>query len=97
MLATTEFSYTDSNGDTQIVNMGDIVRANETETKIVNNGSGDYTYKNEKDKEFTIDVVNDVADNFQTIVDNQQVKRIIENIVKKTEGNILYDACNNRI
>ncbi|WP_278021162.1 hypothetical protein [Flavobacterium ginsengisoli] len=94
---TTEFTYTDKNGDTQIVDMKEIVKANETVTEIANNGSGSYTYKNEKDKEFTIDVVNDVADNFQTIVDNQQVKRIIENIVKKTEGNILYDACNNRI
>ncbi|WP_278021169.1 hypothetical protein [Flavobacterium ginsengisoli] len=48
MLATTEFSYTDSNGDTQIVNMGDIVRANETLTSLIfDNLSKKLTYTDE--------------------------------------------------
>ncbi|MBJ2126739.1 hypothetical protein JC605_20710, partial [Flavobacterium sp. IB48] len=89
---TTEFTYTDKNGDTQIVDMKEIVKANETVTEIANNGSGSYTYKNEAGDEVTIDVINDVADNFQTIVNNGDVKRIIENIVNKTEGNISYNA-----
>ena len=66
--------------------------ANETLTTLTNNGSGSYTYKNEAGTEVTIDILNDVANNFQTIVNKPGVTTIIENIVKKTGGNVSYDA-----
>ncbi|WP_026730722.1 DUF1214 domain-containing protein, partial [Flavobacterium denitrificans] len=72
---TQEFSYTDANGDSHVINISDLVKLNETVTTVTNNGSGSYTYKNEAGTDVVINVVNDVADNFQTIVNNPAAKK----------------------
>src|SRR5690606_33192995 len=44
-----QFTYVDQAGDTHIVNIQDIVQANETVTTLVNNLDGTYTYTSEDD------------------------------------------------
>ena len=90
--ATKEFTYVDAAGATKVINISDLVKLSETVTTLTNNGSGSYTYKNEAGTQVGINVVNDVANNFQTIVNNPAVTEVIKNIVKKTDGNVSYNA-----
>ncbi|MDR2221933.1 MAG: hypothetical protein LBE34_04240 [Flavobacteriaceae bacterium] len=78
----------------------------ETITKIVadknTNGknNGVYNYYNEElEKEgympFKIDIINDVENNFQNIIDNADVKTILNNYFKtKVIGNVTYEGGN---
>src|SRR5690554_1440077 len=50
------FTYIDQAGNTQVVNIQDIVQANETVTTIVKNTDGTYTYTNEAGDTVTIDL-----------------------------------------
>ncbi|WP_205529775.1 hypothetical protein, partial [Pedobacter chitinilyticus] len=102
------FTYVDGNGVTQTINITDMVKGNETVTKVVaevvnGKNTGKYTYYNEKDIDkdgnitgpgTVINVVGDVQNNFQDIVNNTEVKNIFETIVKNTGGNVSYDATN---
>jgi hypothetical protein len=94
--ATNQFTYTDATGTTQVVDINTIVKANETQTTLVNNGGGSYTYTNEAGTPVNIEVVGDVTSNFSTIVNDPAVTNIIENIVNKTEGNVTFDAATNQ-
>ncbi|PIF30501.1 hypothetical protein CLU81_0931 [Flavobacterium sp. 9] len=94
--ATNQFSYVDASGNTQLVDISTIVKANETLTTLVNNGAGSYTYTNEAGTAVNIDVVGDVTTNFTTIANDPAVTNIIQNIVNKTEGNVTFDATTNQ-
>ncbi|MEL4307444.1 beta strand repeat-containing protein [Joostella sp. CR20] len=50
------FNYIDDSGNQQTINFDEIVKANETETTLVDNGDGSYTYTNEKNVPTTIKV-----------------------------------------
>ncbi|SHL98920.1 beta strand repeat-containing protein [Flavobacterium chilense] len=89
------FSYIDVSGNTQVIDINTIVKANETITTLVNNGGGSYTYTNESGTAVNIDVTGDVTTNFNTIASNPVVTNIIKDIVKKTEGNVTFDSITN--
>ena len=89
------FSYIDVSGNTQVIDINTIVKANETITTLVNNGGGSYTYTNELGTAVNIDVTGDVTTNFNTIANNPVVTNIIKDIVKKTEGNVTFDSTTN--
>ncbi|MBL0738723.1 hypothetical protein JI750_17640 [Flavobacterium sp. GN10] len=91
-----QFTYIDASGNTQVIDIAAIVKANETVTKLVNNGGGSYTYTNEVGTAVNIDVVGDVTSNFSTIVNNPAVTNIIQDIVNKTEGNVSFDSTTNQ-
>ncbi|RWU03689.1 hypothetical protein, partial [Pedobacter chitinilyticus] len=105
---TNSFTYVDGTGTSQTINITDMVKGNETVTKVVaevvnGKNTGKYTYYNEKDIDkdgnitgpgTVINVVGDVQNNFQDIVNNTEVKNIFETIVKNTGGNVSYDATN---
>ncbi|CAA9195296.1 hypothetical protein FLA105534_00583 [Flavobacterium bizetiae] len=91
-----QFTYIDASGNTQNIDIGAIVKANETVTSLINNGGGSYTYTNEAGTALNIDVVGDVTTNFSTIVNNPAVTTIIQDIVNKTEGNVSFDTTTNQ-
>ncbi|MDY0990501.1 hypothetical protein SOM12_23955, partial [Flavobacterium sp. CFBP9031] len=91
-----QFTYIDSSGNSQVIDISAIVKANETVTSLVNNGAGSYTYTNEAGTAVNIDIVGDVTTNFSTIVNNPAVTNIIQDIVNKTEGNVTFDSTTNQ-
>ncbi|UPZ14381.1 beta strand repeat-containing protein [Flavobacterium humidisoli] len=91
-----QFTYIDASGNTQIIDISSIVKANETITSLINNGAGSYTYTNEAGIAVNIDIVGDVTTNFSTIVNNPAVTNIIQDIVNKTEGNVTFDSTTNQ-
>ncbi|MFC4476356.1 hypothetical protein ACFO3N_04705, partial [Flavobacterium chungangensis] len=51
-----------------------------------------YRYTNEAGDTVDIEVINDVTSNFTTIVADPDVKRILEELIKVTGGNVSYNA-----
>ena len=92
---TNQFTYIDTAGNTQVVNMEQIVKANQTVTTLVNNNNGTYTYTNEAGVTALINVPADVAANFQTIINNPGVQQILNSYVMHIEGNVAYNATTN--
>src|SRR5690606_32302166 len=68
-----EITYVDDQGNTQIIDLQGIVKANETVTTLMNNGDGTYTYTAEDGTVTTIDVPADVISNFETIMGDENV------------------------
>ncbi|MXO04531.1 hypothetical protein [Flavobacterium sp. HBTb2-11-1] len=93
---TNQFTYVDASGNTQIVDISTIVKANETITSLVDNGGGSYTYTNEAGTAVNIDVVGDVISNFSTIANTPSVTTIIQDIVNKTDGNVSFNSTTNQ-
>ncbi|MHC0442822.1 hypothetical protein ACWA1B_18935, partial [Flavobacterium sp. 3-210] len=91
-----DFNYIDASGNNQIIDLSSIVKANETLTTLTSNGKGLYTYKNELGDSVSINVIGDVVDNFSTIVNNPSVTTIINEIVKKTAGNVTFNSSTNQ-
>ncbi len=79
-----------------MIDISNLVKNNETVTTLTNNNDGTYTYTNEKGATVLINVVGDVTSNFTAIAGNDQVKQIIENIVKNTGGNVSYNGTTNQ-
>src|SRR5690606_27720389 len=72
----TQFTYVDQAGDTHVINIKEIVQANETITTIVNNNDGTYTYTNEAGATAIIDVPAAVVNQFENIYNdivNEQI------------------------
>ncbi|RXM41525.1 hypothetical protein BOW57_20770, partial [Flavobacterium sp. YO64] len=69
--------------------------AKETVTTITNNNNGSYTYANEAGDNVTIDVVGDVATNFETIINNPAVTNVLNNFVTKSEGTVSFNSTTN--
>ena len=88
----TNFTYVDKNGVTQTINVSELVKRNETITTLTDNNNGTYTYMAEDGKTTIINVPASVITNFQSITNDKSVKQIIENIVKNTSGNVLFDG-----
>ncbi|UPZ17878.1 tail fiber domain-containing protein [Flavobacterium humidisoli] len=90
------FTYVDSSGAVQVIDIASMVKANETVTTLVGDSKAVYTYTNEKGDKVKIDVPGDVANNFQEIINNSSVQNILNQyIVNNVEGNVSYDADNN--
>ena len=89
---TKQFTYIDAAGNTQIVNIADVIKGNETVTTLVNKGEGLYTYKNEEGTEVDINVVGDVIGNASTIFNNAEVTNFIKEISEQTAGNVTYNS-----
>ncbi|MBW3518599.1 hypothetical protein [Flavobacterium sp. NKUCC04_CG] len=75
-------------------NNQDIVALNETETKIIKNADGSYTYINERGIEVIIDITASVIQNFEEILNTQSVQNIFNEYVTKVAGNVIYDGTN---
>src|SRR5690606_25611997 len=69
----TQFTYVDQSGATHVINLADIVQANETVTTLVNNNDGTYTYTSEDGTVTTVDVPSDIVNQFDNIVNNGPV------------------------
>ncbi|MDM1354583.1 hypothetical protein, partial [Myroides marinus] len=58
-----------------------------------NKNSGTYTYLNELKEPVQITVVDDVTNNFDKIINNEEVQKLITKYVKeKAEGNVIYEG-----
>src|SRR5690606_24301489 len=68
-----EITYVDDQGNAQIIDLLEIVKANETVTTLANNGNGIYTYTSEDGTETVINVPADVISNFETIMGDENV------------------------
>ncbi|MDM1399075.1 hypothetical protein HX049_18295, partial [Myroides odoratimimus] len=92
----TNLIYKDAEGKDQIINLDTLVKANETVTTLVANPNGTYTYNSENGTATIIDIPASVANNFETIVNNNPVavKEIIEKVAKDVAGNVIYDGTN---
>ncbi|MGS2761112.1 hypothetical protein ACVBDU_02455, partial [Sinomicrobium sp. M5D2P9] len=87
-----QFTYLDENGDTQTINFEELVQANETVTTLVDNANGTYTYTSEDGTETIINVPADVINQFEEIVNNENVYNTLEEIIKNIGGNVYYDG-----
>lgn len=89
-----QFTYVDQDGDSHVINLKQIVQANETVTTLVNNEDGTYTYTNEAGDEVIIDVPADVISNFHDIVNNGDVLQELITVLGDTYvgGNVYYDG-----
>ena len=81
---------TDSNGNITLVSINEL----NIVTTLVNNQNGTYSYTSENGTITVIDVPADVQNNFQQIVNNADVKSILENIVLNTKNVVKYDGSN---
>lgn len=84
-LVTNQFTYIDTFGNIQPIDINGIVKENETITTLTNNGAGFYSYKNEAGTTSNINVVKDVIDNSSTIFNNSTVKTEITNLVESEQ------------
>ncbi|MGS4346972.1 hypothetical protein ACKUSY_15580 [Myroides odoratus] len=74
------FTYVKLNGDIVNIDVAAIVKAHETITTLVKDasGNGQYTYKNEAGTEVAIDVTEDVIVNFETIIEDTNVGKLVK-------------------
>lgn len=63
-------------------------------TTLTNNKNGSYTYTSENNTSTIIKVIDDVQEYFQQIVNNPNVKNILESIVRNTQNVVKYDGNN---
>src|SRR5690606_2530225 len=90
------FTYVDEAGDSHVINFEEIVQANETVTTLEGIGEGQYLYTSEDGTETTINVAQDVIENFETIV-NESNTEVIEQLITVlgdtyVGGNVYYDG-----
>ncbi|MDM1405891.1 hypothetical protein HX039_17600 [Myroides marinus] len=92
-------SYKDGNNPAE-VNLTTLIAEKETKTTITvgevapgGKRTGVYTYKNEDKVDVQITVVDDVTNNFDKIINNEEVQKLITKYVKeKAEGNVIYEG-----
>ncbi|UGU16296.1 hypothetical protein LS482_00155 [Sinomicrobium kalidii] len=87
-----QFTYVDENGETQVINLEELVQANETVTTLVNNQNGTYTYTSEDGTETIINVPADVINQFEEIIQNENVVNEITELIENVGGNVYYDG-----
>ena len=88
-------TYTDPATNLPVnIDLKDVVKKNETVTSLVKQENGTYLYISESGKTTTINVPADVVNNFQSIVNDNSVRTILESIFKNTGGNVFYDGAN---
>ncbi|MDM1362196.1 hypothetical protein HX012_12110 [Myroides marinus] len=92
------FKYTDESNNLVVIDMPALVKANETVTSLSAIGSGKYEYRNEdqiKNSEVgvVIDVVADVESNFETIIKNEEVQKLLNQYITTAppKGNVVYE------
>ncbi|MDM1404073.1 hypothetical protein HX039_08135 [Myroides marinus] len=92
------FKYTDEGNNLVVIDMSVLVKANETVTSLSSIGTGKYEYRNEdqvKNSEagVVIDVVADVENNFETIIKNEEVQKLLNQYITTTppKGNVVYE------
>src|SRR5690606_30786345 len=90
------FTYVDESGDSHVINFEEIVQANETVTTLEVLGEGQYLYTSEDGTETTINVAQDVIENFETIVTRRSTDLIEQLITVLGDtyvgGNVYYDG-----
>lgn len=85
-----ELVLTDSDGNTVSIPVSDL----NIPSTLINNEDGTYTYTNEMGDTVTINVPSDVINNFEQIINNNEVlNQLIENLANTTVGgNVYYDG-----
>src|SRR5690606_25899789 len=68
------FTYVDESGDSHVIKFEEIVQGNETVTTLEVLGEGQYLYTSEDGTETTINVAQDVIENFETIVNESNTE-----------------------
>src|SRR5690606_12392842 len=90
------FTYVDESGDSHVINFEEIVQANETVTTLEVLGEGQYLYTSEDGTETTINVAQDVIENFETIVNESNTEVIVpsrrSSDLTYVGGNVYYDG-----
>ncbi|MGS2764706.1 hypothetical protein ACVBDU_20750, partial [Sinomicrobium sp. M5D2P9] len=99
---TNEFTYIDENGNTQVVNIEEIVQANETLTPLINNSDGTYTYTDEEGTETIVDIPAGVVENIQNEGDiyNEIINTITANsdaLVDNGDGTFTHTAADGTV
>ncbi|MBB1151484.1 hypothetical protein H4K35_15475, partial [Myroides sp. NP-2] len=84
--------YTDANGSKQAIDVAAIVKAHETQTTLVHNNDGTYTYTSEDGTTAIINVPADVIQEFETIISNEAVKNKVVELIAQNGGNMYYDG-----
>lgn len=89
--AQNRFAYTDPAGNLQPVDLDRLLKNHETQTTIINNGGGNYTYTNEAGTHAVIHVAGDVRDNFGSIAADPAVRELLSDIARNTSGIVNYN------
>ncbi|MBB1140974.1 hypothetical protein [Myroides sp. WP-1] len=84
------FEYNAADGSKQIIDILAIVRSNETQTTLDDNKDGTYTYTSENGTITTINVPQNVIDQFENIVGNNAVMHRLKEIILQTGGNVYF-------
>lgn len=82
---------TDSDGNALSVALADL-QTPETVTTLTNNNNGTFTYVSEDQTTTLIDIPGEVITHFQQIAGDTSVILLLEQIIKNTPGNVLYDG-----
>src|SRR5690606_820521 len=90
------FTYVDEARDRHVIHFGETAELNETVTTLEVLGEGQYLYTSEDGTETTINVAQDVIENFETIV-NESNTEVIEQLITVlgdtyVGGNVYYDG-----
>src|SRR5690606_20268419 len=90
------FTYVDESGDSHVINFEVGRAASRAVTNLEVLGEGQYLYTSEDGTETTINVAQDVIENFETIV-NESNPEVIEQLIAVlgdtyVGGNVYYDG-----
>lgn len=81
-----------NDGSKWILLGGHIGNGTETVTVLANNGDGTYIYTSEDGTQTSIDIPGDVIQNFETILNDPDVRNVIANLMQSHNGNVYYDG-----
>jgi len=95
------FTWVDKTTDKEeSTTLSALIKSLETDTPIVPTtkkvgetlvNTGEYKYKSERSKEITINVVDDVANNFDKVINNNEFKTVFNKYLNENvEGNVTY-------
>jgi trimeric autotransporter adhesin len=83
-----------NDGEDEDLTAEEIVKKYETITVITKNLNGSYTYTNERGVKIVIDIIDAVVNNFNDIINNTEVQKILNEYIasKNGEGSVSFDG-----
>ncbi len=94
---TNQFTYTDASGKPQTLDLGQLVKSNQTITTLTKDpATAIYTYTSEDGTKVNIDVVGDVKGKISDILNDPAAKTALQEVAGKTTEVVKYNAGTNQ-